>query len=40
MSLRFAPWWIACYIAAVEAHDWPWAEWLANNVSIEVCGVA
>ncbi len=37
MTLRYAPWWIACYTAAIASGNFEWALWLAENPSIEIC---
>ena len=36
MIVRLAPWWVACYLAAMEKGMWELADWLAKNPSVEI----
>ncbi len=36
ITIRFASWWLACFLAAVSAKDWRWALWLADHPSVEI----
>lgn len=36
LGIRLSPWWVACYISAVESEMWWWADWLAAHPSVEI----
>jgi hypothetical protein len=36
MIVSLAPWWVACYRAAVDLGLWEWADWLARHPSVEI----
>jgi hypothetical protein len=36
VNLRLAPWWVACYVSAIELEMWSWADWLAAHPSVEI----
>ena len=38
LTLRVAPWWIACFNAAIQDENWQWAEWLSRNPSVLILG--
>ena len=36
MRVRLSPWWVACFLGAVEAGMWSWARYLAEHPQVEV----
>lgn len=37
-TLRVAPWWLACFKAAIKSEDLAWAKWLSRNPSVLILG--
>lgn len=36
VTIRIAPWWMACFHDAMRRKDFGWALWLRDHVSVEV----